>query len=530
MRDIYQKGVVEGPRRYQSFFTEAEDVNKLMISLLGDVRRAKILEPCAGHGAFVKPLLHEVTRIDAIDIDSAHVRELNSLNTTRLCVQQGDFIDHFVSGELISPLSIGTDYDAVICNPPYGLRFSIPYRKTIKARFPQLYARESYGLFMVFALRCLKDGGRFVFIVPDTFLTSRNHRSLRTFLLDHTNITHLVQFDSSRFGTINFGYGSLCVISGTRSSIRCTHCLLWLDLRGSEEPLTLSAFDGATRLSPHDLTRSPDLGWAPSNQETWLPAQSVLLGEIADCRTGIYTGDNPRFCAYDEHRPPARVNGHPISWSQVRSTGAMTRDERENGFSDPPSYVPLVRGGHRLPFASTTSAINWSRTALNQYRNNKKARLQNLRFYFRAGLAVPMVTSGRLSASYIDGAVFDQGVVGIFPKSDRWIPFLLVFLNSAHATRAKRGISPGANNSANYVKRLQIPVPTEAQLKEAVHLCTRWKDAPIIDTDAVRTAATAYIAHHFTSLDNCLGQKGLTLDHSTIPRKDQSRSQRYIPE
>ena len=498
MRDIYIQETNKGPTRYQSFFTDAEEINDLMISLLGDIDRAQVLEPCAGHGAFIKPLLHKVAHIDAIDIDGAHVRELDSLETNTLYVQEGDFIDYFVGGSLISPLSIGSDYDAIICNPPYGLKFSVSYRKTIKTKYPGLYARESYGLFMVFGLRCLKEGGRFVFIVPDTFLTSRNHRSLRVCLRDNMNITHLVQFDSARFESVNFGYGSLCIVAGNRSSTGQNDDVLWLDYRGSEAPLTLCASDSPERLSSFDLRQSTDYGWVlPKNEVNLSASAFALLGDIADCRTGIYTGDNPRFCGYDKLRPSFRINGHPIAWSQVRSTDALTEDERENGLENPPYYVPFVRGGHRVPFEETRSALAWSQEAVNYYRIDRKARLQNSRFYFRKGLAVPMVTSGRLSASHMEGAVFDQGVVGIFPKDERWLEFLLVLLNSKHVTEMKLNISPGANNSANYLKRLRIPVPDEEHLKESVRICMRWRDEHVTDKEIVLIEATAFVDRHF---------------------------------
>ena len=498
MGAIYIQENGEEPARYQSFFTDAEEINNLMISLLGDIRGAKVLEPCAGHGAFIRPLLRRAAHIDAIDIDTRHVRELSLIEAKTLYVQEGDFIDYFVSGQLTSPLSIGAEYDAIICNPPYGLKFSVPYRKAIKKKYPRLYARESYGLFMVFGLQCLKEGGRFVFIVPDTFLTSRNHRPLRQMLRDNINITHLVQFKSARFESVNFGYANLCIIAGNRSSEGQKGDVLWFDYRQSKAPLTLYAFSDVQRFSSAGFRQSTGHGWVLPKDEADLVASAFsLLGEIADCRTGIYTGDNPRFCGYDELCPPFRINGHPIAWSQVRSTDALTNRERENGLKNPPYYVPFVRGGHRMPFEQTRSAIAWSREAVNYYRTDRKARLQNSRFYFRKGIAAPMVTSGRLSASYMEGAVFDQGVVGIFPKEEQWIEFLLVFLNSEHATEMKRNISPGANNSANYLKRLRIPVPNEFQLKESKQVCMRWRNDHVTDNETIRIEATAFVARHF---------------------------------
>ena len=488
------------PARYQSFFTDAAEIRTLMVALLGDVHGARVLEPCAGTGAFVRPLTKDAGVIDAIEIDERNVRALKAMPTDTCHVQKGDFIDHFVSGPLISPLSVGANYDAIICNPPYGLKLTTHYRKKVKARFPGLYARESYGLFMVFSLQRLREGGRFVFVVPDTFLTNRNHRSLRRYICEYANVTHLVQFNTRRFETVSFGYGNLCIIAGNRSSSGQTGAVRRLDFRGSAAPITPRSFDNALLCSAASWRQETYHGWGPiqnDNSAVFFP-EVCLLGNLAECRTGIYTGDNPRYCAYDRARPPSRRNGHPIAWDEVRPGDTLNEVERQYGLKERPLYVPLIRGGHRAPFEEPAAALDWSESAVTHYRTDKKARFQNSRFYFSQGLAVPMVTSGRLSASYMEGCVFDQGAVGIFPKDHNLIPFLLVFLNSEHATAMKRHICPGANNSANYLKRLRIPVPTDLHLAEAAEICRRWCHEKVVEKDTIREKATAFFARHLS--------------------------------
>ena len=120
--------------------------------------------------------------------------------------------------------------------------------------------------------------------------------------------------------------------------------------------------------------------------------------------------------------------------------------------------MPLIRGGHRGFADRTAWAIRWDKDALDFYRNNKKARLQNSSYYINPGIAVPMVTSRRLSASLMDNAVFDQGVVGVFPIDPLSREAILIYLNSTKATELRNEIVNGsANNSANYLKRLPVP-------------------------------------------------------------------------
>ena len=286
---------------------------------------------------------------------------------------------------------------------------------------------------------------------------------------NETTITEIIQFPSKRFETVNFGYGNLCIIAGNKGPNSGADQAKWSDAKKSDAPLRLELFEKSEIVSNSFFRTAIKDGWIhPSTKKAIrLPKKAVALGEIAECRTGIYTGDNGRFCAYDANNPPKRANGHSIDWSKQLRAEPLNADERERGLAGKRCYVPFVRGGHRSPFEQTRHAINWSVDAVSYYGTDKKARLQNHTFYFRSGLAIPMVTSGRLSASLMERAIFDQGVVGVFPHDERMLSFLLLYLNSQCVTNYKKMISPSANNSANYIKKLPVPTVSTCTLEEA---------------------------------------------------------------
>lgn len=456
---------------FQQHYTDAEEINTLMQSLLGAVDGLKVLEPCVGLGAFVLGLIGTPERVDAVDIDENHIEFLDSKGISWLHAFHGDFIDYQAAGDLFKTFRLRTDYDALICNPPYGLKLSIPYRQNFKKRFPHLYARESYGLFMYFAIRALRESGRYVFIVPDTFLTSRNHKPLREFLVREAKPTHIIRFESKRFETVNFGYGHLCIIAGNHSTLRPDDLVRWVDAIEQGARLTAELFAKEQPVPGSFFHKHTVDGWVhPAKREAIsLSCLSTYLGAIAECRTGIYTGDNVRFCAFDSHRPPSRAaNGHPIDWTTKVKLDCLSEEEKKLGIEGDRCYVPFIRGGHRAPLAHTSWALDWSKEAVAYYAKDNKARLQNSRYYFKPGLAIPMVTSGRISASLIKDAVFDQGVVGVFPNDPNWLDFLLIYINSDFVARTVKAVlSPGANNSANYIKKIPVPVPSAAQLAKA---------------------------------------------------------------
>jgi adenine-specific DNA-methyltransferase len=455
----------------QDFFTEADELRLLMIELLGDVTGMKILEPCGGEGAFIKDLKGKPKHIDIIEISERYVAKLMSRFPWANVIHQ-DFFHFFVDNALLRAATLQSSYDAVICNPPYGLKLDIAYRKLVKKKFPEIYARESYGLFFHFALSLLKDGGRYVFIMPDTFMSSRNHRSLREFILKSGAPSHIIQFKSKRFESVDFGYGNLCIIAGHRNKLTANKKVQWIDATEYNGHISIKSFDSENVVRGKELIDHVRDGWFHPIRRTNLSRfnDSIQLGEIAECRTGIYTGDNPRFLGFDSQMQSKRKNGHELDWNQRVRLTPLSDEEMKLGIEGERCYVPIIRGGHRKPFEQTQWAIDWSRSAVRYYDKDQKARLQNHLFYFRAGLAVPMVTSGKLTASLMENSIFDQGVVGIFPRSEEWVPLLLIFLNHPIATEMKLSINPSANNSSNYLKRLPIPNANEEFKTEALEI------------------------------------------------------------
>jgi predicted RNA methylase len=481
--------------QFQQFYTDAEEIRSLMCDLLGPVDGLAILEPAAGLGAFAAALHGTPSRLDAVDIDGRHIEHLRASALPWLNPVHADFIDVSLLGGPPNTDRPNADYDALIANPPYGLRFSLAYRRKIKRRFPHLYARESYGLFMHFGIQALKQNGRYVFVVPDTFLTSRNHTPLRKFLVGEGRPTHIIRFPSKRFEQVDFGYGHLCIIAGHRTPLDDRHTILWVDSVAPEARISTDLFSNSEQVPARFLTQHVSDGWVPPAKRAAISLRvpSSTLGELADCRTGIYTGDNVRFCGFDAANPPARAsNGRSVDWRRQVKNEPLSETEKREGITGQRSYVPLIRGGHRSPFASTAWALDWSTDAVRYYASDKKARLQNSRFYFRPGLAVPMVTSGRISASLMEEAVFDQGVVGIFPHDDGWRDLLLIYLNSDFVSRAvKAVVNPGANNSANYIKRIPVPLVSREQLAAATCIVDTARQHGWEETVESRNAFTA---------------------------------------
>jgi hypothetical protein len=497
--------------RTQQFYTDAPEIARLMGELLGPVDGKALLEPSVGKGAFLKWLKGKPASIDVVDVDE---EALSYVRTN--FIESRSFRQDFIRACFYREAEFGCNYDAVISNPPYGLRLSHEFRRDLKSGLGEFYVRESYALFLRFSIERLRAGGRYAFLLPDTFLTSRNHKGLRIFLLQNAPPTEIVLFDSRRFGSVQYGYGGMCIIAGNKS--KKISDIRWLDARGNLETKLDVVTSNAQIDQVENLRASLIAGWVPPNVRVRAnSARGHELAFYAECRTGIYSGNNERFIGFDRRKIPRRTNGHAIDWkTQVRLTH-LTDKEHFEGIQSGPIYVPLVRGGHRKPWEEPTSAIRWDSAAIKHYKTDKKARFQNAQFYFREGLAVPMVTSGRLSASYMKNCVFDQGVVGVFPSDQRLLPLLICYMNAAYVSEVlKKALNPGANNSAGYLKKLPIPDFDDSSMEEAARIFSAAQN----DLTQFSDQADDFVRRLFTNQNTSQPRPSPGPLFSKIPSKD----------
>lgn len=137
--------------------------------------------------------------------------------------------------------------------------------------------------------------------------------------------------------------------------------------------------------------------------------------------------------------------------------------------------------------------MDWSSKAVSDYRKSKKSRFQNSTFYFKDGIGIPMIRSSNLTGSLINGRLFDQSIVGVFPKDDAWIYYLLGFINSSICSELINAINPSTNNSANYIKKIPFIQP-DIITHEKVDLLVKCIISSIEDGDVFN--------HYKDELDN----------------------------
>ena len=185
---------------YRSYYTKSDPLVSYMISQLDLQPGCTVAEPCAGDGVFVDAVLCEMpdAKIDAYELNPEAVSNLRNKYSGNPSVSVLH-ADTLTDSECSIKGNLGVGYDRIVGNPPYGGWQDYDKRDFLKKLYPGLYVKETYALFLHRCVRLLKQSGKLVFILPDTFLNLHMHTPLRQFLLTHCTVSEVAIFPSQFF-------------------------------------------------------------------------------------------------------------------------------------------------------------------------------------------------------------------------------------------------------------------------------------------------------------------------------------------
>ncbi len=459
---------------FQAFYTNCNHITSYMVGLLDLQEDSKVLEPCAGDGAFIDQIITHEHK------GEVHLFDLNPESIKNIKDKYGSFknikaeIDDFV-------FQITSEkYDRIIANPPYGAYQTLEKRKQLKKNYPSIYAKETYGIFLIRALEMLNEGGKLVFIVPDTYLTLHMHEGLRAELIKNYTINSITLFPSNFFPGVNFGYAGLSIIEITNVKPKLNHIFRVYEGLPHQEDLPLILVKPqkyeSYKLSYSDIIKSPSHAFF-SKKDEWvtqvLNSEVKNIGDICSVVTGFYSGNDGKYLRRSESVTRGMKKYRKVTEDEIVSDD-LSCQKPLDGISGKKHWVPIVKGGNRRFYKPSEWFMDWSVEAIHDYKvtNKKKARFQNSQYYFCEGIGVPMVSSSTITGAMIDGRLFDQSIVGIFPKKEykSLLFYLLGFFNSNVCNILIRTINASTNNSSNYIKKLPLIMPDEKSISKIASL------------------------------------------------------------
>jgi adenine-specific DNA-methyltransferase len=469
MVDTIIQGKTRTRREYCSFYTESDPILTYMVKRLGIVKGDLILEPCAGDGVFIEKILELKKRteykIEALDLNPHAVANLKDKFSNVEIRQTDTLLDLTLDWHANS----GGYFTKIIGNPPYGAWQDYEKRDVLKKRYSG-YVRETYALFIRRCIDLLRDGGRLTFIVPDTFLALHLHCDTRKKILEATKIEEILLIPSNFFPGVNFGYSNLCIISFVKCKDIKNHKIKIVGVNNSINTLYKIANDAYGEADFYEEIKQQKIidsvGQAfliggNTKIRNLINKSQIYLGDIADCVTGFYSGDNKKFVMPKSENVRGAKGYNAIDENSI-SYDYLADKDLIHGLRNGKEYIPFLKGGRGVLKKETEWFVKWDEKTVEFYKNNKASRFQNSTYYFKEGIGVPMVKSSRANAFLLDKRLFDQSIVGVFPKEEKHLNYILAFLNSEVCTKILKVINHTANNSANYLKRLPIVLESNA--------------------------------------------------------------------
>ncbi|MTJ06791.1 Eco57I restriction-modification methylase domain-containing protein [Anabaena sp. UHCC 0204] len=455
--------------KYQTYFTSDQALSSYMASLLKLEINDRLLEPCAGEGHLLEAALNINKNISSLayELHPEHAKylKLKFSSSQNVEIRERDTI--FCS-DLDLCESFGHKFTKILGNPPYGGWQEYERRTDLKRKYPGFYIRETYTVFLLRCLKLLAQKGRLVFIIPDTFLYLHSHTPLRRYILEEFIIESIDVFRSSLFPGISFGYAGLCIICIRSEKPLSSHSFFvrLVDSLGDLKVLTNTPAN-CKLIIQRNILQSHSLAIPISRNESTfneLSDSKTIIADIADCVTGFYSGNDKRFLYRSSTLIKRSADYLVVNPDDIEPTPSTLKNPLD-GINDAKHFIPILKGGGYNFVKPTQWYIDWSKDAVEHYKIDKKARFQNSSYYFKRGIGFPMVTSKLPTAALIEESLFDQSIVGIFPKSSVDLFFLLAYCNSPVFWSCLKAINPSANNSAKYILKTPIILPDEDTLK-----------------------------------------------------------------
>lgn len=459
---------------YRSFYTKSQFITDYMVKNLQLQENDIVLEPSAGDGVFIDEVLKKSPDVNltAYDINPDAINTLNNKYKDKENIKV-IHSDTLLDEQLDNYTVENGYYTKIIGNPPYGAWQDYEKRDFLKKKYKGYYVKESYTLFLLRCISLLKENGVLSFIIPDTFMNLHMHNNLREFMLLNTKIKEIVIFPSKFFPGVSYGYSKMCIIT-VQKTVDFNEALnnqirIITDLK---EPINLDDITHDRDLSNYtvNFVKQKDIYDSESKAFYLVGGQGIRdlinsndtkLGDVADCVTGIYTGDNKRFFKVANAKVKNNQSKCPVVNEDEIDNDFLLRDNLLEGIEGERHFIPVVKGNADKYVRKNDWYIDWGKDAITEYNTNKKARFQNSSYYFKKGIALPMVKSKKIKANLIENQVFDQSVVGVFPKEENLLYYLLGFFNTDVFNTIVHTINPTANNSSNYIKKVPVIVNEE---------------------------------------------------------------------
>ena len=197
---IYQCLQFEGDKNKQgAYYTPKAIVNK-MISDMEITDTTKVLDPCCGTGIFLlESNLKNPENLWGVDIDAIAVMiaKVNLLvKYKNLDFTPNIYVKDFLNDNM--EFLEKENFDYIITNPPWGADTDY----ISNTLYPEIQSGESFSYMLIKSSRIIKQKGKIIFLLPESFMNVKTHFDIRKYLITRMKIEKIILYPSSFSGVL----------------------------------------------------------------------------------------------------------------------------------------------------------------------------------------------------------------------------------------------------------------------------------------------------------------------------------------
>lgn len=345
-------------------------------------------------------------------------------------------------------------YDIIVTNPPYMGRRSM--NKELTTYLDKHYPDSKADLFAAFMelKQYTRKNGFYSMINQHSWMFLSSYEKLREKVIDHKHIDTMLHLGTRAFEEIG-GEVVQTTAFVLRNEVNRKANGVYIRLvdynNAKEKPIkTIEAVQNpkVSYCYTFDQEKFSKIPGSPisywlSDRYTNVFEKASTLNELADCRTGMQTGNNDKYIR---------------NWFEVlyKESSIYSKGGKWKKYN--------CGGENRKWYGNHNNLVLWGNNG-ESIKAEKGSVIRNENYYYRQGISWKRIGSSGMFLRFMPaGFIFDQSGDSMFLKQEKYLKYILAFVNSKVAMKSFEVFAPTLNLTAGNMNKLPIIID-EAKLK-----------------------------------------------------------------